>query len=56
MKKNINIVKNVTFDVKKGEIFGIIGPSGAGKSTIFKMLSMFTARSSGHIEFFGHPF
>ncbi len=29
---------NVSFDVKKGEIFGLLGPNGAGKSTTFKML------------------
>lgn len=31
-------VENVSFEVKKGEIFGLLGPNGAGKSTTFKML------------------
>jgi ABC-2 type transport system ATP-binding protein len=29
---------NITFDIKRGEIFGLLGPNGAGKSTTFKML------------------
>ncbi|MEM7727938.1 MAG: ABC transporter ATP-binding protein [Pseudomonadota bacterium] len=32
-------VKNVSFDVRKGEVFGLLGPSGAGKSTIQKVLT-----------------
>ena len=34
-----NIVKNINFNVKKGEMLAIIGPNGAGKSTILKSLS-----------------
>jgi ABC-2 type transport system ATP-binding protein len=30
--------KDITFDIKRGEIFGLLGPNGAGKSTTFKML------------------
>jgi len=41
------VVKDISFKVRCGEIFGIIGPSGAGKSTIFNMLSMIDARDSG---------
>lgn len=32
------VLKNVSFSVKRGEIFGILGQSGAGKSTIGKLL------------------
>lgn len=32
------VVKGITFDVKKGEIFGILGPNGAGKTTTLEML------------------
>ena len=32
-------VDNISFDVKKGEIFGLLGPNGAGKSTTLRMLS-----------------
>ncbi len=32
-------VKNISFQVKKGEIFGFLGANGAGKTTTFKILS-----------------
>ncbi len=40
---------DITFDVKKGEIVGIIGHNGAGKSTLLKLLSRVTAPTSGRI-------
>lgn len=40
---------DVSFDVKKGEIVGIIGHNGAGKSTLLKLLSRVTAPTSGRI-------
>src|SRR3954468_21037155 len=38
-KEIIEAVQEVSFDVDKGEIFGIIGPDGAGKTSIFRMLT-----------------
>src|ERR687888_466405 len=46
-------VKNVTFDVARGEALGIIGPNGAGKSTILKLLSGITAPTQGEITIRG---
>lgn len=40
-------VDNVSFSVKRGEIFGLLGPNGAGKSTIFKMLCGLVSLTSG---------
>ena len=34
---NEPVVKAVTFDVKKGEVLGILGPNGSGKSTLIKL-------------------
>lgn len=34
-----NIITDMSFSVKKGEIFGFLGPSGAGKSTLQKVLT-----------------
>lgn len=46
-------VNNVTFDVKEGEIFGVIGPNGSGKTTLFNMISGFLRADSGKIIFNG---
>ena len=40
-------VKNVSFDVQHGEIFGLIGPDGAGKTTLFRMLTSLLLPDSG---------
>ncbi|HFS66630.1 MAG TPA: ABC transporter ATP-binding protein, partial [Flavobacteriia bacterium] len=36
--KEINALRNINFEVKKNELFGIIGPDGAGKTTLFRIL------------------
>src|SRR5215470_13513549 len=46
-------VQNVSFQVEKGEILGLIGPNGSGKSTIFNMLSGNLAPNRGSIRFEG---
>ncbi|MEZ5901644.1 MAG: branched-chain amino acid ABC transporter ATP-binding protein/permease [Hyphomicrobiaceae bacterium] len=46
-------VNDVSFDVKRGEIFGVIGPNGAGKTTLFSMLGGFAKPTSGSIWFDG---
>ncbi len=40
-------VKDLSFEIKKGEVFGILGPNGAGKSTMIKMLTCFHNPTSG---------
>ncbi len=47
-------VDNVDFEVKKGEVFGLLGPNGSGKSTTVKMLLGLLRPTRGHIEVFGH--
>ncbi len=46
-------LRNVSFDVKKGEVVGIIGRNGAGKSTLLKILSRITPPARGSIEIHG---
>lgn len=46
-------LNNVSFDVKEGEVLGIIGRNGAGKSTLLKILSQVTAPTSGEIKIRG---
>jgi lipopolysaccharide transport system ATP-binding protein len=43
-------IKNITFEVKKGEVLGIIGKNGAGKSTLLKILSRVTSPTIGEIK------
>jgi lipopolysaccharide transport system ATP-binding protein len=43
-------LRDVSFTVQQGEVFGIIGKNGAGKSTLLKILSHVTAPSSGKIK------
>lgn len=43
-------LKNVSFDIKKGDAVGIVGKNGAGKSTLLKLLSRTTAPSAGSIK------
>lgn len=46
-------LKNVNFEVKRGEVLGIIGRNGAGKSTVLKVLSRITEPSEGRVTIHG---
>ena len=43
----IKAVNDLSFDVKKGEIFGLIGPNGAGKTTVFNCITQFYKATGG---------
>jgi len=49
----LRAVNNVSFEVKKNEIFSIIGPNGAGKTTLFNLISGFFQIRKGSISFRG---
>ena len=44
-------VKDVSFEIRKGEILGLIGPNGAGKTTLFNVVNGFYAPSRGEVLF-----
>lgn len=46
-------LKNINFDIQKGEVVGVIGRNGAGKSTLLKVLSRITTPTEGRIEYHG---
>jgi ABC-2 type transport system ATP-binding protein len=47
-------VDHVDFEVRRGEVFGLLGPNGSGKSTTVKLLLGLLHPTKGHIEVFGH--
>jgi ABC-2 type transport system ATP-binding protein len=52
--KNGRGVKQVSFDVFKGDVFGFIGPNGSGKTTILKIIMGLIHPDKGNIRIFGH--
>ncbi len=46
---SFNAVKNISFDVYEGEIFGLLGPNGAGKSTTLEIIETLRDKTSGEI-------
>ncbi|WP_314066231.1 ABC transporter ATP-binding protein [uncultured Vagococcus sp.] len=51
--KDTTAIKDISFTVAKGEIFGFLGPSGAGKTTTIKILTGQLKQTSGHIDILG---
>jgi peptide/nickel transport system ATP-binding protein len=51
--KSVTAVKNVTFDMKKGEIVALVGQSGSGKTTVAKIILRLIKPTSGRILFNG---
>lgn len=46
---NFQAVKDISFDVKEGEIFGLLGPNGAGKSTTLEIIETLREKTSGKV-------
>lgn len=52
-EKSFWALKDISFEIKEGEIVGVIGQNGAGKSTLLKVLSRITTPTSGRADIFG---
>lgn len=52
--KKFTAVDQVSFEIKKGEIFGFLGPNGAGKSTTIRMLTTLLRPTAGKASIAGH--
>ena len=50
----VTVLKDVDFEMKRGEIHAVVGENGAGKSTLIKIITGVTPRDSGEIVFDGH--
>src|SRR5512140_3124348 len=50
---DVKAVDGVTFEVARGEVFGMLGPNGAGKTTTIEVLEGLRAPDSGTVEVFG---
>lgn len=50
----LQAVKNLSFSIKKGEVFGLLGPNGAGKSTTINMMSTILSSDTGSIQIDGN--
>lgn len=55
LARRVVACRNITFTIRRGEVFGLVGPNGAGKSTTLKMLLGFVRPDSGHGEVLGLP-
>src|ERR1051325_10756666 len=53
-KENILALSEVSFSVKKGELFGLIGPDGAGKSSLFRILTTLLLADKGSARVDGY--
>lgn len=49
----IDVLKNITLDIQKGDFIALMGKSGAGKSTLFYQMSLLDRPTSGEVKIFG---
>ena len=49
----VEVLKDITLEIKKGEVFGLVGHSGAGKSTLLRCINLLEKPSGGEIIYNG---
>ena len=52
---SLEVIKEISFDVNKGDVLGIIGPSGSGKSTLLRCITQLETVNKGSISICGNP-
>ena len=52
--KQLTVLKNISFDVEKGQTFSIVGPSGSGKTTLLGICAGLDTPNAGSVELCGH--
>ncbi len=55
LRARVKAVDNVSFEIYRGEVFGLLGPNGSGKSTTIKILLGLLHKSAGRVSVFGKP-
>src|SRR5262245_15909493 len=53
-KSSVQALKDISFEVERGELFGLIGPDGAGKTTLFRILTTLILADKGTATVDGH--
>jgi lipoprotein-releasing system ATP-binding protein len=51
----VHVLKGVSFEAERGQVYAIVGPSGCGKSTLLYLLGLLDQPDAGTIEINGHP-
>jgi ABC-2 type transport system ATP-binding protein len=49
-----SVLENLAFDVRPGDVVGVLGKNGAGKTTLLELMLGFTPATSGEVKVFGH--
>ncbi len=52
-RPKVHAVADISFDIRRGEVFGLLGPNGSGKSTTIKMMLGLLHPSAGHLDVLG---
>lgn len=52
-KKDVQVLKGVTIEIKKNKVVALVGPSGCGKSSLIQMIERFYDPNEGQVEFDG---
>ena len=52
---NLEVLKDISFDIHRGEKIAILGPSGSGKSTLLRCINQLETYDSGEIFYMGKP-